>query len=145
MADKLGETFKGSVTGVQSFGLFVELDDVYVQGLVHVSSMSDDYYQFSEKAHTMKGDRTGKAYRLGDRVEVQVARVDLEMRKIDFALADVIQRTAASGPARHAGAGVRPAARRPAAAPRATERKGGKGGKGGKTLKPRRRAPRRGR
>src|SRR6185295_11610375 len=77
MADKLGEVFKGYVTGVQSFGLFVELDDVYVQGLVHVSSMSDDYYQWSEKAHTLKGDATGKAYRLVDRVEVQLARGDL--------------------------------------------------------------------
>ena len=57
MADKLGETFKGYVTGVQAFGLFVELDEVYVQGLVHVSSMTDDYYQFNEKAHTIKGDR----------------------------------------------------------------------------------------
>jgi ribonuclease R len=165
MADKLGETFKGYVTGVQSFGLFVELDEVYVQGLVHVSSMSDDYYQFSEKAHTMKGDRTGKAYRLGDRVEVQVAKVDLELRKIDFALVDVIQRTALSGPARHAGGGSRPTGRsggrvsggasardrvrdssresgRPATASRSAARKGGKGGQ---ALKPRRRAPRRGR
>jgi ribonuclease R len=103
MADKLGETFKGYVTGVQSFGLFVELDEVYVQGLVHVSSMTDDYYQFNEKAHTLKGENTGKAYRLGDRVEVQVARVDLEQRKIDFALLDVLQRAAASGPARRRG------------------------------------------
>ena len=162
MADKLGETFKGYVTGVQSFGLFVELDEVYVQGLVHVSAMTDDYYQFSEKAHTMKGDRTGKAYRLGDRVEVQVAKVDLELRKIDFSLVDVMQRTAVSGPARHAGSAAgrgagrasgrasgretgREAGRpsgRPAVAPREPARKGGKAGK---SLKPRRRAPRRGR
>ena len=74
MADKLGEAFKGYVTGVQAFGLFVELEEIYVQGLVHVSSMTDDYYQFNEKAHTLKGENTGKVYRLGDRVEVQVAR-----------------------------------------------------------------------
>ncbi len=102
MADKLGETFKGYVTGVQAFGLFVELDEVYVQGLVHVSSMTDDYYQFDEKAHTLKGENTNKVYRLGDRVEVQVAKVDLEQRKIDFALVDVLERAAASGPAQRA-------------------------------------------
>jgi ribonuclease R len=95
MADKLGDVFAGYVTGVQSFGLFVELVDVYVQGLVHVSSMTDDYYSFDEKAHTLKGDSTRKVYRLGDKVEVQVVRVDLERRQIDLALVDVLQRAAA--------------------------------------------------
>jgi ribonuclease R len=95
MADKLGEVFAGYVTGVQSFGLFVELDEIYVQGLVHVSSMTDDYYQFNEKAHQLKGENTRKVYRLGDKVEVQVARVDLERRQIDFALVDVLERAAA--------------------------------------------------
>ena len=120
MADKLGEVFKGYVTGVQAFGLFVELDEVYVQGLVHVSSMTDDYYRFDEKAHTLKGENTSKAYRLGDKVEVQVARVDLERRQIDFALVDVLQRAAAgAGPASAAPRGrAGPAGRRgPAAAP----------------------------
>ena len=64
--------------------------------------MTDDYYQFNEKAHTLKGENTGKVYRLGDRVEVQVAKVDLEQRKIDFALVDVLERAAASGPAQRA-------------------------------------------
>jgi ribonuclease R len=95
MADKLGEVFTGYVTGVQSFGLFVELDDVFVQGLVHVSSMSDDYYLFDEKAHLLKGENQARVYRLGDKVQVQVARVDLEQRKVDFALVDVLQRAAA--------------------------------------------------
>jgi ribonuclease R len=129
MADKLGESFRGYVTGVQAFGLFVELDEVYVQGLVHVSSMTDDYYQFNEKAHTLKGENTNKAYRLGDRVEVQVARVDLEQRKIDFALVDVLQRAAASGPA-----------------PRAKGRPSGRPARprtGGKPPRARQRAPRR--
>lgn len=94
MADKLGDVFAGYVTGVQSFGLFVELDAVYVQGLVHVSSMSDDYYSFNDKAHLLKGENTKKTYRLGDRVEVQVVRVDLERRQIDFALVDVLERAA---------------------------------------------------
>ncbi|MCI0574500.1 MAG: ribonuclease R, partial [Myxococcaceae bacterium] len=95
MSGKLGEAFSGYVTGVQAFGLFVELDEIYVQGLVHVSSMTDDYYLFNEKAHTLRGESTRKAYRLGDRVEVQVVRVDLERRQVDFALVDVLERAAA--------------------------------------------------
>jgi len=95
MADKLGEVFGGYITGVQAFGLFVELDEIYVQGLVHVSSMTDDYYVFNDKAHVLKGENTRKVYRLGDRVEVQVVRVDLERRQVDFALVDVLARAAA--------------------------------------------------
>lgn len=94
MADKLGEVYSGYVTGVQAFGLFVELEEIYVQGLVHVSSMSDDYYVFNEKAHLLKGENGKRVYRLGDRVKVQVARVDLERRQIDFALEDVLERAA---------------------------------------------------
>jgi ribonuclease R len=103
MADKLGEVYQGYVTGVQAFGLFVELEEIYVQGLVHVSSMTDDYYRFDERAHVLKGENTRKVYRLGDEVEVQVVRVDLEQRKIDFALVDVLRRAAAGtrkGPSR---------------------------------------------
>jgi hypothetical protein len=58
---KLGETFPGYVTGVQAFGLFVELEEVYVQGLVHVSSMTDDYYRFDERAHRLKGESAGRS------------------------------------------------------------------------------------
>jgi len=94
MSDRLGEVFAGYVTGVQAFGLFVELTEIYVQGLVHVSSMSDDYYAFDEKAHRLKGENTKNTYRLGDGVEVQVVRVDLERRQIDFALVDVLKRAA---------------------------------------------------
>jgi ribonuclease R len=104
MSDKLGEVFAGYVTGVQAFGLFVELQDIYVQGLVHVSSMSDDYYAFNEKAHSLKGETAKKTYRLGDQVEVQVVRVDLERRQIDFALVDVLKR--AAGGAQKTRAGV---------------------------------------
>jgi ribonuclease R len=109
MADKLGDVLSGYVTGVQSFGLFVELDDVFVQGLVHVSSMGDDYYLFDERAHQLKGENAKKVYRLGDRVKVQVARVDLERRQIDFVLEGVVGR---SGPS------SRRAAREPQRAPR---------------------------
>ncbi len=118
MAGKLGEEFAGYITGVQAFGLFVELEEVYVQGLVHVSSMSDDYYRFDEKAHLLKGENTKRTYRLGDRVSVQVARVDLERRQIDFVLTSVIERAGSGrgarprgegGTARAAGGGARPA------------------------------------
>jgi ribonuclease R len=95
MTDKLGEVYKGYVTGVQAFGLFVELEEIYVQGLVHVSSMTDDYYRFDERAHALKGESTRQVYRLGDEVEVQVVRVDLERRQLDFALVDVLRRAAA--------------------------------------------------
>jgi len=95
MTDKLGEVYRGYVTGVQAFGLFVELEEIYVQGLVHVSSMTDDYYRFDERAHALKGENTRQVYRLGDEVEVQVVRVDLERRQLDFALVDVLRRAAA--------------------------------------------------
>jgi ribonuclease R len=95
MAGRLGETFRGYVTGVQAFGLFVELEEIYVQGLVHVSSMSDDYYRLNEKAHCLIGENTRRCYRLGDHVEVQVARVDLDRRQVDFALVDVLERASA--------------------------------------------------
>jgi ribonuclease R len=108
MSGKLGEIYNGYVTGVQTFGLFVELDEVYVQGLVHVSSMGDDFYVYNDKAHVLKGENSKKVYRLGDRVKIQVVRVDLERRQIDFALADVLERTRAgarkSGPPRSSGA-----------------------------------------
>jgi ribonuclease R len=131
MADKLGDVFSGYVTGVQSFGLFVELDEIYVQGLVHVSSMTDDYYRFDERAHMLKGENTGKVYRLGDRVKVQVAAVKLEERKIDFALVDVLERAAAGrGPGRPPARPSRPSRPVSRGRERAPARKAGRGGKG---------------
>jgi ribonuclease R len=113
MAGKLGEVFTGYVTGVQAFGLFVELTEVYVQGLVHVSSMTDDYYLLDEKAHLLKGENTQRTYRLGDRVEVQVVRVDLERRQIDLALMDVLTRSARQTRRPGRGAAAERAPRRP--------------------------------
>ncbi len=118
MAGRVGELHAGYVTGVQAFGLFVELEEIYVQGLVHVSSMSDDYYRFEERAHLLKGENTGRSYRLGDRVEVQIARVDLDRRQVDFALRDVLTR-ARSG-ARSGGV----TARKPPARGGATRKRG---------------------
>ncbi len=88
MEERVGQEFAGTVSGVTAFGLFVLLDDFYVEGLVHVSSLEDDYYQFMEEQYALLGERTRRRFRLGDRVRVQVARVDLEERKIDFVLLD---------------------------------------------------------
>src|SRR5215204_2090386 len=90
MADKVGDEFDGYITGVATFGLFIELIQHYVEGLVHVSSMGDDYYKYSEQEHVMRGEKTRKAYRLGDRVRVQVVRVDMERRQIDLGLVEVL-------------------------------------------------------
>ncbi len=91
MADKVGDEFEGFVVGVAPFGLFVELVEHFVEGLVHVSSMADDYYRYLEKAHTLRGENTKKRYRLGDKVRVQVIRVDMEKRQIDLGLTDVLE------------------------------------------------------
>jgi len=88
MQDKVGHTFSGIISTVTNFGLFVELDDVYVEGLVHVSALKSDYYHFDQAKHKMVGENSGKSYRLGDSIEVLVARVDLDDRKIDFTLPD---------------------------------------------------------
>ncbi len=84
MLDRVGDTFAGVVTSVTGFGLFVELTDIYVEGLVHVTALPGDYYQFDPLHHRLTGERSGRSYRLGDTVEVIVARVDLDERKIDF-------------------------------------------------------------
>lgn len=88
MMSEVGKEFEGIITGVTSFGLFVELDDIYVQGLVHVTTLGDDYYQFDPIKHLLYGERTGVTYRLADRLRVQVARVDLDERNIDFVPAE---------------------------------------------------------
>jgi ribonuclease R len=80
----LGDSFSGRISGVTAFGFFVTLEDYFVEGLVHVSSLRDDYYHFEERGHALVGERGGRTYRLGDRLEVQVARVDKEARHIDF-------------------------------------------------------------
>ncbi|HEX5108527.1 MAG TPA: ribonuclease R [Vicinamibacterales bacterium] len=90
MADKVGDEFDGYITGVAQFGLFVELIEHFVEGLVHVSSMADDYYRFVEQQHVLRGENTRKIYRLGDKVKVQVVRVDLERRQVDLGLSEVL-------------------------------------------------------
>ncbi|NLC00089.1 MAG: S1 RNA-binding domain-containing protein, partial [Pseudomonas formosensis] len=87
MQDKVGESFDGLVTAVTSFGLFVELTDIYVEGLVHITALPADYYDFDAVQHTLTGERAGRVFRLGDSIRVKVARVDLDERKIDFEMA----------------------------------------------------------
>ena len=88
MQDHVGGTFEGRVTGVTSFGLFVMLDDYFVDGLVHISELGRDYFRFEPTRHMLLGERTGKRYRLADRLKVKLVRVDLETRKIDLVPAD---------------------------------------------------------
>ena len=92
MADKVGDVFDGYITGVAPFGMFVELVEHYVEGLVHVGTMADDYYRFREQAHALFGENTKKTYRLGDKVRVQVIKVDMERRQIDLGLDDVLEK-----------------------------------------------------
>jgi ribonuclease R len=97
MADKVGDEFDGYITGVSAFGLFIELVEHFVEGMVHVSTMADDYYRFVERAHVLRGEKSGRVYRLGDRVRVQVIRVDLERRQIDLGLTEILTAVRASG------------------------------------------------
>jgi ribonuclease R len=90
MADKVGDEFDGYITGVSAYGLYIELIEHFVEGMVHVSTMADDYYRFVEKAHILHGENTGKAYRLGDRVSVQVIKVDMERRQVDLGLTEIL-------------------------------------------------------
>lgn len=86
MQDCVGDEFAGVISAVTGFGVFVELEEVYVEGLIHISALPGDYYQFDAPRQRLQGERTGKSFRLGDRVQVQVVRVDLDDRKIDFEL-----------------------------------------------------------
>ncbi|BCX82936.1 ribonuclease R [Methylomarinovum caldicuralii] len=86
MQDKVGEVFSGVITAVTSFGFFVELQDIYVEGLVHISTLGQDFYHFDPLRHCLVGERTHITYRIGDVVKVKVARVDLDERKIDLVL-----------------------------------------------------------
>ena len=88
MQDKVGETFEGTISGVASFGIFVTLDGLNVDGLVHVTDLPRDYFRFDPLQHALAGERSGVVFRLADRIRVVVARVDLEQSRIDFTLAD---------------------------------------------------------
>ncbi|QCU53846.1 ribonuclease R [Burkholderia pseudomallei] len=124
MRDKLGEEYGGMVNGVTSFGIFVQLDALFIEGLVHVTELGADYFQYDEVKNELRGERTGIRYRLSDRVRVQVSRVDLDARKIDFRL---VRETPVKAPrpasAVAAEAGAAAACARAAAAEGAARRK----------------------
>ena len=111
MRERVGEQFVGRITGVAPFGVFVTLLDLFVEGMVHVSELGTEYFQYNEAAHELRGERTGRRFRLTDELHVQVSRVDLEARRIEFRL---VQK---AGYKEVIAAG-RPAGPREAAAPR---------------------------
>ena len=86
MREHLGEEYGGVVSSVTSFGIFVTLDAMYVEGLVHITELGGEYYRFDEARQELRGERTGMRYAIGSRVRVQVSRVDLDGRRIDFRL-----------------------------------------------------------
>jgi len=86
MKDKVGEEYEGIITGVTSYGIFVQLKEIFVEGLVHISTLRDDYYRFNEGSHLLKGKYRKKVFRIGDEIRVRIDRVDIERRQIDFSL-----------------------------------------------------------
>lgn len=92
MQDKIGETYEGIINGATNFGLFVELPNT-IEGLVHISYLTDDYYHYDESQYALIGERTGHVYRLGDEVEIRVLSVNVEERSIDFELANAAKKS----------------------------------------------------
>ena len=92
MSDKIGEEFIGMVSSITNFGIFVELPNT-VEGLVHISNMTDDYYRFEDRMMTMIGERTGRQFRIGDEVKIRVSNVNIEESAIDFEIVDMIAST----------------------------------------------------
>ncbi|WP_042423582.1 S1 RNA-binding domain-containing protein, partial [Comamonas granuli] len=129
MREHLGEEFSGMVSAATSFGIFVTLDAMYVEGLVHITELGEEYFRFDEARQELRGERTGTRYAIGTRVRVQVSRVDLDGRRIDFRL---VPEGGAQAPARSkAGKASRPAETEEAGAPargRAAKAGGARGG-----------------
>ena len=98
MLDKLGEEFEGVISSVTAFGFFVELRDIFIEGLVHVSSLDKDFFHYDPAGLSLKGERTGKTYRLGDVVRVIVARVNLDDRKIDLDIVKAVEPAGTDSP-----------------------------------------------
>ncbi|MFW6323111.1 MAG: ribonuclease R family protein, partial [Guyparkeria sp.] len=103
MLDKVGNVYEGRVASVLGFGLFVELKDFYVEGLLHITALSKDFYHFDPVSVSLKGERTGKTYSLNDTIRVRVARVDLDERKIDFMLPEEDDESSDGGKAEESG------------------------------------------
>ncbi len=131
MRDRIGEEYDGTVSAVTSFGIFVALDDIFIEGLVHVSELGQDYFHYDQAKHWMLGERTGKRYRLGDRVRIKVMRADIETSKIDFSLIEWVDMAPAE-PEKPKSAGkakagkAKPAETQPAATKAAKAKTGGR-------------------
>ncbi len=138
--DRLGEEFTGTISGVASFGIFVQLDALYIEGLVHVTDLGADYFQYDEVRHELRGERTGIRYQMTDRVTVQVSRVDLDARKIDLRLVQEPGiRTQLKNEARRAEAaqqGKRSGAAARSSARESEDAQGGKRAQSGKAARP---------
>ena len=135
MQQHLGEVFEGTVSAVTSFGLFVTLKDLYMEGLIHVSELAGDYYRFDEARQELRGERSGTHYTLGQPLRVQVARVDLDGRHIDFCL----PAASADGPPAPADAPAGRKTARPAAAKTDRKPRAAKAAKAARAAKPRQR------
>lgn len=110
LQDRVGDEFEGVISAVTSFGLFVELKDLYVEGLIHISALPHDYYHHEPAQHRLVGERSRTTFRLGDGLKVRVARVDLDDRKVDFEFIDISDKGARkrSGPKRDGAKGLKP-------------------------------------
>ena len=130
LKDKVGQEFSGVITHVTGFGFFVELKDIYVEGLVHVSALKNDYYQFDVATAHLRGERSGQTFRLGDKIQILVARVDIDQKKIDFALVDQ--------PLDHTSGGIKKPKSKTKAEPKKAEKveKAEKGSAGTKPARP---------
>jgi len=122
--ERVGEIFSGRVTGVAPFGLFITLDTLFVEGMVHVSELGADYFQYNEATHELRGERTGMRYRLTDPLQVQVARVDLEARRIEFRMVKGASFKALDAQIRQQGESPQPPKRKRAASTKPAELKG---------------------
>ena len=106
MKEHLGEVFNGTVTAVTTFGLFVTLNDLHVEGLVHITELGGEYFRFDEVRQELRGERTGIRYIIGSKVRVQVSRVDLDGRKIDFRMVSDNDEIPARTPRERPGSGA---------------------------------------
>lgn len=98
MKERVGDVYPGKVSGVAPFGLFITLDELYVEGLLHVSELGNEYFQYNEPSQELRGERTGRRFRLGHEVLVQVSRVDLEARRIEFGIRGLTRRRSQRNP-----------------------------------------------
>ncbi len=134
MQDHVGDEFAGTITAVTSFGLFVELNEVYVEGLVHITELSNDYYHFDPVRHQLQGERSGATYQLGGTVTVRIVRVDLEEKKIDLQMVGVVADSRRQS--RKQKGGLRQDLKDGKLSAGKKSGKGGAGGKGGNKAKP---------